>query len=68
MWRQKHILIHKMLPNGINIDLLRLAWFEMTVDGVATHLFSSKERVLDTAVNKEGHADSLLGHFNSYYF
>ena len=30
--------------------------------GVETHWLSDKENVLDAAVSKEGHADSLLGY------
>ena len=44
--------------------------FKKTIHKVETHRLSGKEKVLDTAVSKEGHAHSILGHkrTNEYSF
>ena len=39
-----------------------------TVYGVETRWLSGKEIVQGTALNKEGHADSLLGYERIYYY
>ena len=44
------------------MGLPQLAWVEKTVEGVETYWLSSKEKVLDTVVNKKGDANILLGH------
>ena len=51
----------KMFPNGLNIGSLLRARIEKTVYGIETHQLSGKEKVLEAAVSKKGHADSLLG-------
>ena len=43
----------KIFTSGLNMDLLLRAWVE---------------KVLGAAVSKEGHADSILWHENSYWF
>ena len=40
----------------------------MTIHAVETHFFSSQENVLDVAVIKKEHADSILGHERAHYY
>ena len=51
-----------MFTIGLNMVLPLWSWVEKTVYGVKTHWLSGKEKVPDTAVNKEGHDYSLLEH------
>ena len=43
------------------------AWVKKTVDREETQLLSGKEKVLGTAVSKEGHADNLLEHDRTHH-
>ena len=65
---KKHVLIKRMFTNWLNMGLPRWAWVEKTVHRVETHWLSSKEKVLDTAVSKEGHADSILWHERTHHY
>ena len=44
MGTEKHVLVKKMLTNGINIGLSQRAWREKTVHGVEAHWLTSKKK------------------------
>ena len=57
-----------MFTNGLNLSLPLRSWVEKTVNGVETHWLSCEEKVLGAAINKEGHADSVLGHEKIHHY
>ena len=57
-----------MFTNWLNIGLPQWARVKKTVHDVEIYWLFSKEKVLDAAVNKEEHADSLLGHEKTYHY
>ena len=62
MCTEKHILVKKLFANKSKMGLQLEAWVKKKVHGVETHWLSGKEKVPATAVCKEGHVDSVLGH------
>ena len=58
----------KMFTQQLNMGLPLLALVEKTVNGVETHRLSGKEKVLGTAVSKEGDAYRLLGYDWSHHY
>ena len=64
MYMKKHVLVKKLFTNGLTIGFPLGTWVKKTVHGVETNWLSSKEKVLDKAVNKEGYADSFSGAWN----
>ena len=65
MCMEKHVLAKKMFSNWLNIFFSLQAQVEKIVHGVKIYWLSSKE---NTALSKEGHADSLLGHERTYHY
>ena len=59
---ETHILVKKIFTNRLNLNLTLQAWIKKTVHGGETHWISSKEKVLDAVINKEGHTDNVLGY------
>ena len=60
MCTEKHLLDKNMYTNRLNMGLPLKAQDEKRIHRVETHWLSSKEKVADTMVSKEGHADCLL--------
>ena len=63
--------INKLFTYELNMGLpLQLAWVEKTVPGMEIHRLPGKEKISGTTVNKEVHADSLLGYekIQNYWF
>ena len=58
----------KIFTYRLNISLPQWAWVKKTVCEVETHWLFGKEKVLGIAVNKEDHADSLLGHERTHHY
>ena len=57
---EKQVLVKKILTNGLRM----VCFYECESK---TYRLTSKEKVLDEAVNKEGHADSVLGHKRTHH-
>ena len=51
-----------MFTDRLNMGLSLRVWIKKTVHRVEAQWLSGKEKVPDSAVIKEGHADSFLGH------
>ena len=63
MRMEKHVYLKKNIyMNGLNMGLSQRAKLEKTVHNVETHRLSDKEKFTNSAVSKEGHADSVLWH------
>ena len=58
----------KKFTNELNIGLPLWARIKKTVDKVKTHWLFSKEKILDTVISKEGHADSLLEQERTHHY
>ena len=64
----KHVLVKKIFTNEQNMDLPLLLWVKKTVHVDEIHWLSGKEKVLGAVSNKEGDADSLLGHKWTHHY
>ena len=67
MCMEEHILIKRVLMNGLNMGLPLWSWVEKIVHGLETHWLSGKEKV-PSITSKEGHSDSLLGHERIHHY
>ena len=56
-----------MFTNDFNMSLPPWAQVKKIVDGMKTYWLSGKEKTPGTAVSKEGHADSVLGHESTHH-
>ena len=63
MYAENHVLIKNIFANGLNMGLSHRASVEETFHRVETHWLSDKEKV-----NKEGHADSVLGYERNHHY
>ena len=72
-WKYTDCLVKKKFWSQWLIKKVMLTVFwdmkgPITIDRVKTHRLSGKEKVLVTVVNKEGDADSVLGHEGTHHY
>ena len=64
---RKTCFSQKLFRNGLNMGLPLRVWVKKKVNWVERHWVSGKEKVPDTDVSKEGHADSLIDHEKTHH-